>query len=160
MLFQDKLDGVSTMGLCLAAQAEIPHWPPSVRLLIPQFEINGYRIDWVYRDGVLLTFIECDGHDFHERTKIQAEATRSATGNYTGPWPRFFGSRVPRYSTDPFHCASQIDDFVNERHVPAEARVKRVTPIADMVERMLAESAPATAIIAAVRAMEASRCVT
>jgi hypothetical protein len=29
-----------------------------------------------------------------------------------------------------------------------------VTPIADMVERMLAESAPATAIIAAVRAME------
>jgi hypothetical protein len=121
LLFNDRFSHVSYNPLILAGQQELPHWPPSVRLLIPQFEINGYRIDWLYRDGDLLTFIECDGHDFHERTKVQAarDKKRDRELQVHGPILRFTGSEI---WADPFHCASQIDDFVNERHVPPEAR--------------------------------------
>lgn len=44
-------------------------------VLIPQFKWTNYRIDWVVNITRLKSphvFIECDGHDFHERTKEQA----------------------------------------------------------------------------------------
>lgn len=47
-------------------------------VLAPQVRVGPYRVDflialgrWYYRDVVLVA-IECDGHDFHERTKAQA----------------------------------------------------------------------------------------
>lgn len=122
MLFQDKLDGVSTMGLCLAAQAEIPHWPKPSRLLIPQYRFEDYRIDWVLLDAAFLTFIECDGHDFHERTKMQAQRDKErdrkiqAAGH---PILRFTGSEI---FNDPFQCATQILEFADLRHLPAHLR--------------------------------------
>ena len=49
-------------------------------LVTPQFVWNKYRIDFCFRhciDPNKLLFVECDGHDFHERTKEQAEHDRS-----------------------------------------------------------------------------------
>lgn len=53
-------------------------------LLMYQYPWNGFRIDWVFRFFVeesgqspRYVFVECDGHDFHERTKEQAERDRS-----------------------------------------------------------------------------------
>lgn len=46
----------------------------------PQCQIDSYRVDFAIgpwpKDGRLL-IIECDGHDFHERTKEQAARDRS-----------------------------------------------------------------------------------
>lgn len=49
-------------------------------LLTPQFRWNDYRIDFCLRAWARpdrMVFVECDGHDFHERTKEQAERDRS-----------------------------------------------------------------------------------
>ncbi len=48
-------------------------------ILIPQLSWRDYRIDWVIKSRYtpIGVFVECDGHDFHERTKDQAERDRS-----------------------------------------------------------------------------------
>lgn len=49
-------------------------------LVTPQFVWETYRIDFCIRhtsEPDRLLFVECDGHDFHERTKEQAERDRS-----------------------------------------------------------------------------------
>jgi hypothetical protein len=52
--------------------------PQSIEV-IPQYQWNNYRIDFCLRahGHANPLFIECDGHDFHERTKEQAEHDRS-----------------------------------------------------------------------------------
>ncbi len=46
--------------------------------IIPQYQWNNFRIDFCLNAyGQKSVFIECDGHDFHERTKEQAERDRS-----------------------------------------------------------------------------------
>ena len=56
---------------------EDPVGPHDVRL-IPQYQWQNYRIDFCIR-GITgdQIFVECDGHEFHERTKEQAERDRS-----------------------------------------------------------------------------------
>lgn len=56
---------------------EDPTRPQDIRV-IPQYEWQNYRIDFCIRiaNGEQI-FVECDGHDFHERTKEQAERDRS-----------------------------------------------------------------------------------
>jgi len=122
LLFYDKFNGLPGYPLALAAQDE--QWPPGQehRLLIPQYKFEEYRIDWVYRDGPNLTFIECDGHDFHERTKDQAsrDKQRDRTIQAAGhPILRFTGSEIHK---DALYCAAQISEFVDNRNVPADLR--------------------------------------
>lgn len=86
-------------------------------VLHPQFEWGNYRSDFlvVDRNG-LRVLIECDGHDFHERTKEQAERDRSrdreaqALGYYI---LRFTGSEIYRDSRE---CIRQIIWFLHERN--------------------------------------------
>lgn len=67
---------------------EFAHSPenPENFVIQPQFEWGGYRIDFCIRylnpraeqpDYSTMVFVECDGHDFHERTKEQAERDRT-----------------------------------------------------------------------------------
>jgi len=122
LLFLERFDGMPGFTLVLAGQHELPHWPRESRLLIPQYKFEEYRVDWVYRDGDLLTFIECDGHDYHERTKAQAARDKQrdrkmqAAGH---PVLRFTGSEIFK---DPFDCARHVMQFVNDRMVPPEHR--------------------------------------
>lgn len=76
---------------------------PSARyLLIYQYPFGKYRIDWVFRvigAHKSYVFIECDGHEFHERTKEQAERDRSKDREIQAagfPILRFTGREIYR----------------------------------------------------------------
>lgn len=124
LLFHDKFDGMPGFPLILGEQKDLPFWGPEARVLIPQYQFENCRVDWVYRDGDLLTFIECDGHDFHERTKQQAAKDRQRDRQIQSaghPILRFTGSEICR---DPLGCAAQISEFVGDRHIPEQFRKK------------------------------------
>jgi very-short-patch-repair endonuclease len=47
-------------------------------IIVPQFKFHGYRFDFcAFCSSGKSFFIECDGHEFHERTKQQAARDRS-----------------------------------------------------------------------------------
>lgn len=78
--------------------------------ITPQFEWDRYRIDFCFRlkrtDRVV--FVECDGHEFHERTPEQAERDRSKDRAIQAagiPILRFTGREIWR---DPVAVALEI----------------------------------------------------
>lgn len=79
--------------------------------VVPQFRWREYRIDFamiVGRDHRMTVFIECDGHDFHERTKSQAERDRRKDREIQAagiPIFRFTGSEIYR---NPAGCVRSI----------------------------------------------------
>jgi very-short-patch-repair endonuclease len=87
-------------------------------LLTPQFPWNEYRIDICVRSKRLPDkpiFVECDGHDFHERTKEQAERDRSKDRAIQAagiPILRFTGREIWR---DPGQVVLQILNFMGSR---------------------------------------------
>ena len=92
-----------------------------------QCSIGRYRADFLIekRDSPSLkpirVVVECDGHDFHERTKAQAAHDRSRDRYMQTrglPVLRFTGSEI---HADPFKCAAQIYEFFEAEHA---ARVK------------------------------------
>lgn len=89
----------------------------AIVVLVPQYKWEGYRIDFAicskYVDGPI--FVECDGHDFHERTKDQAARDRLKDREIQQagiPILRFTGSEIYR---DPGKCGHQIITFVSSR---------------------------------------------
>ncbi|ARQ01899.1 endonuclease domain-containing protein [Pseudorhodoplanes sinuspersici] len=80
--------------------------------LAPQYPWQGYRIDFAwFARGELQFFVECDGHNFHERTPAQAERDRSkdrAIQQAGIPILRFTGREIWR---DPFGCVMQCLSF-------------------------------------------------
>lgn len=80
-----------------------------------QFQISSYRVDFIFcteeQDGKPVgkaLVVECDGHEFHERTKAQAAADRArdrALQELGHTIYRFTGSEIYR---DPMKCAEQI----------------------------------------------------
>ncbi len=86
----------------------------------PQERIGDYRADFVVsyspaEDFVRKLVVECDGHDYHERTKEQAERDKkrdraiSAAGM---PVFRFTGRELHR---DPQACVEEIIDYTQTR---------------------------------------------
>jgi very-short-patch-repair endonuclease len=93
-------------------------YPKVVFLFEPQAQIENYRVDFAFyqrgEQGVRTLIVECDGHDFHERTKEQAIADRSRDRRlqelgYTVY--RFTGSEI---YNDPIKCAEQLMAWVDE----------------------------------------------
>lgn len=92
----------------------------AVVIVVPQYQWEGYRIDFAILSEYLdrPVFIECDGHDFHERTKEQASRDRSKDRKIQEAGMavlRFTGSEIYR---DPGHCAVQITNVVGSRVRP------------------------------------------
>jgi very-short-patch-repair endonuclease len=88
-----------------------------VPLLIPQYEWQGKRIDFKYVDKPVEIFIECDGHDFHERMPHQATRDRKKDRLIQSagiPILRFTGSEIYR---DPLTCAYEIFGFADARRL-------------------------------------------
>lgn len=95
--------------------------PPGARLVVfPQALIDGYRADFFaslhveYRDEALVNWIavECDGHDWHERTPQQAAYDRArdrALLRGCVPTVRFTGSEINR---DANQCAREALDVL------------------------------------------------
>jgi very-short-patch-repair endonuclease len=83
-------------------------------LFMPQYSWRSFRIDWVIKIEKLrqpYVFIECDGHDFHERTADQAARDRSrdrAIQEADIPVLRFTGREIYR---DVQACAGQAMDM-------------------------------------------------
>lgn len=102
--------GQKHSDLILAVDAEHEQIPTSAVVLIAQYPWQGFRIDWALknrRTGLFL-FVECDGHDFHERTKEQAERDRRRDREITVagiPILRFTGREIYR---NPTACALQV----------------------------------------------------
>jgi len=82
-------------------------------ILIPQYRIAGYRLDFLLMHHIAggrywKAAIECDGHEFHEKTKEQASRDkardRAITTENIAVF-RFSGSEIHR---DAFACAAEI----------------------------------------------------
>jgi very-short-patch-repair endonuclease len=98
----------------IVSQDEVFEFGEETLAVIPQYRWNSYRIDFAVRlknwDGIL--FVECDGHDFHERTKEQAERDRSKDREVQAagiPILRFTGREIYR---NPMSCVLQIQKFI------------------------------------------------
>ncbi len=81
-------------------------------LLVPQLRVLKYRVDFglfVYAEGKELKLaIECDGHDFHEKTKEQAAHDKKRDRAITAEGYRMFrftGSEIWR---DALGCADEV----------------------------------------------------
>lgn len=101
--------------------ATFDNWAPAGGVTIfPQQQISGYRIDFllVAKFGAgrphHRIVIECDGHDYHERTKEQAQRdkkrdrTLQALGYQVF---RFTGSEIWR---DPTKCADEVRRYLEK----------------------------------------------
>lgn len=83
--------------------------PPREEAVIGrQVKFAGVRVDFLVRVGSRILVVECDGHEFHERTPEQAERDRSrdrAFQEFGATVFRFTGREIWR---DPIGCAEQI----------------------------------------------------
>lgn len=82
------------------------------RILVPQYRWGKYVIDFAYLEPSFRIFIECDGHDFHERTKEQAAHDRRKDRAIQAagvPILRFTGMEI---YADPCGCALQVYDQI------------------------------------------------
>jgi very-short-patch-repair endonuclease len=119
ILAQDRIDQIMRgNGMILCGPKEINDYRDDLWLLVPQYEWEGYRIDFavrVPRYRFKWVFIECDGHNFHERTKEQAANDRQkdrliqASGI---PVLRFTGSEIYR---SPSECGNAFFEFLEQR---------------------------------------------
>ena len=88
-------------------------------VILSQVQIEKYRVDFVVSLKPLRQkiVVECDGHDFHERTKEQAARDRSRDRSLTEDGyrvVRFTGSEIWR---DPWGCAQEVSNqFVSIMH--------------------------------------------
>jgi very-short-patch-repair endonuclease len=99
-----------------SAEPDIADWHGFV-VVTPQYKWNGYRIDFRIDTKALdhPIFVECDGHDFHERTKEQAERDRSKDRRIQEagiPILRFTGREIFR---NPLEVVNQVTKFITER---------------------------------------------
>ena len=84
-------------------------------LITPQARFGTYRVDLVVEMGIpgerLLIIVECDGHEFHERTKEQARRDKARDRSFTVDGIhvlRFTGSEIYR---DVEACAGDVVTF-------------------------------------------------
>jgi very-short-patch-repair endonuclease len=84
--------------------------------LVPQHKWEKYRIDFALFTALPYPiFVECDGHDFHERTKEQAARDREKDRSIQAagiPILRFTGSEIYASAQD---CAFQLYRFASGR---------------------------------------------
>ena len=79
-----------------------------------QKKIGSYRVDFLIttNETDIKVVVECDGHEFHERTKQQAAKDKSRDRQLVSlgyAVLRFTGSEIWK---DPWECASEINDLI------------------------------------------------
>jgi len=111
--------------------------PDQIRLYT-QAHVGEYRVDFLIgvhfpeRKIDFGVVIECDGHEFHERTKEQAERDRSRDRDLQAKGFAIFRYTGSEIWADPNVCASEVFTFVYNKiqtydraygfHTPGEAR--------------------------------------
>jgi very-short-patch-repair endonuclease len=109
--------GAGRQWFSILTEGETPDFSKAVIAVTPQFQWKGYRIDFRldYEGLNYPVFVECDGHDFHERTKEQAERDRTKDRLIQESGIailRFTGREIYR---DPMDCVLQIARFLRNR---------------------------------------------
>lgn len=87
-------------------------WPEGDIAWELQRRIEGFRVDFFLEAFGETLVVECDGHDFHERTKKQATKDRSRDRRLQELGHtvfRFTGSEI---WSDPMACAGQVSDWI------------------------------------------------
>lgn len=94
--------------------------------VFPQMPLRQYRADFgllfSHQYGIDRVVVECDGHQFHEKTKEQAAHDKARDRAFLEDgWPvmRFTGAEIYR---DAFRCAHQVSDFLLGRMLAAHAK--------------------------------------
>jgi very-short-patch-repair endonuclease len=125
-------DTYALLGLRMAPKVESPiearfllacqyhRLATAYQIVLPQVQVGPYRVDFLIKmlgdpDGVGV-IVECDGHDFHERTKEQAERDRKRDrdlGSQGYRVLRFTGRELWR---DPHSCADEAMAAYHWRH--------------------------------------------
>ncbi len=114
-------------GMSLEEYKALPHAKNHIIIQVQQ-QLPNWRVDFlihVYADwfreptggteGWKQLIVECDGHDFHERTKEQAARDRERDR-----WAQLQGIEVFRFTgselwRDPLGCADQVIKWANRR---------------------------------------------
>lgn len=78
--------------------------------IIPQFQIDSMRVDFLVQWGGFTrsVVVECDGHEFHERTREQVVRDNIRSRKLRGKHfdvMRFSGSEI---HSDPLGCANEV----------------------------------------------------
>lgn len=91
--------------------------------VLPQYEIKfekKYRLDFLFiannregRGGIRKLIVECDGHDFHERTKEQAASDKSRDRDLMANGFQVFRFTGSEIFKNPFACADQICKYMS-----------------------------------------------
>lgn len=86
---------------------------------VPQAQDGAFRIDFVFfvrcADKLHFLAVECDGHDFHERTKDQAARDRSRDRALQERGYTVFRFTGREIYADPMKCAGQIATWANRK---------------------------------------------
>jgi len=119
ILMKDRIDAYMRGNrIIVAATREMSDYRDDAWLLVPQYEWQGFRIDLALRVPdyrFKWVFIECDGHNFHERTKEQAARDRQKDREIQAagiPVLRFTGSEIHK---DLDSCGNQVFQFIEDR---------------------------------------------
>jgi very-short-patch-repair endonuclease len=102
------------VGYCFGASSRDER-----RRIYPQCNLGRYRVDFIIEQGWgnewVRVVVECDGHDFHEKTKEQARRDK-ARDRYMQTFGlsvlRFTGSEI---HGDPHGSAEQVHEFILAR---------------------------------------------
>lgn len=123
----------------------IPQIGYSGVVIIPQVNIGDFRVDFLVagwqehqiKGGLVWqkVLVECDGHDYHERTKEQASRDKKKDRflqkeGYTVF--RFSGSDIWK---DVSSCCGEIYEFINERLYESSGMREREEKIEEMVKQ-------------------------
>lgn len=109
-----------------AVHIGMPSEPVDGFVLAPQVEIGMYRVDFVFVKGALIgrrdkwIVIECDGHDFHDKTKEQAARDKARDRFLSANVARvlrFTGSEIYR---DVGGCWADVAKVMNIVYPPGE----------------------------------------
>lgn len=108
-----------------------------------QVQIGRHRVDFLFRVDYLWTderrrlfvVVECDGHDFHERTKEQAIRDRSRDRELQSLGYivlRFTGREIHR---SPYHCAKEIESIIDNWVSAQRGSIPGLSATIDGIER-------------------------
>lgn len=98
----------------------------------PQARVGEYRVDYLIAakastsTKIYRVIVECDGHEFHEKTKEQAARDKKRDRTLTNSGFtvfRFTGSEIFR---DPQKCADEVAEFLNNRALIDVPDLRRV----------------------------------
>jgi very-short-patch-repair endonuclease len=87
-------------------------------VLYPQYQWNEYRLDFaIFLPGGTepIAFVECDGHEFHERTPEQAMRDRTRDRAVQHANIKIFRFTGRELHHKPISCAIEIEEFIAER---------------------------------------------